>query len=607
MWAILAFMRMRRSVPSEPPPSASEHLPRASQLLPPPQFKVPSGEIGEPLLCPSPHARNLCPEPTAALAQLIVSNASADESTRTTEACGGNGDTVKPFGFEPNDGDDATFRDVTSSRASVTLCSRDHVTTSTKTTTPHTSFASSSFVPISTEVFTGHQLDSSKPVPQATLHHEVLHQTQEADGLETGGRPRQPEALTEAQLRESFPPDVFSQKNAIISECDCWDRRRGLKRSFYVGKLRFHPPPDQLKSRWQAEILPRLIEDLTAVLDWHEYEFFEAELRMAGRARNAEYVPLEPTVCIRCTSKSCRRIFRKALMDLDYLYAFSNGNVEVHCGAPRLAASGVPQEYDSVNHRLFVQHVNSGSSACGIKLKDITSDGQECISTIGGLIKFEDKIFGLTTAHGIIRGVGPTENRAAVGTNDGKRKETLEWVDVRSTGPISWPGNEVRNQSGATHCQSNSDFALIDLELSSSYRLYNRIPTPGSRTMRAFRWAIDNAFARSPSHGLLSGIKHDEDIQSGDAALLTTPNSFVKGYLLQDEAVFRNKLVEFKTRKIELAESLRTCCFIQMPFVSTDGLPSSRDIRSLGCSRQCAMRNGASRLRQRSFGPHRYC
>lgn len=406
------------------------------------------------------------------------------------------------------------------------------------------------------------------------------------------------------------PQVLMVEVESPIAECDCWDKKfllskNRLKKKFYVGKMRLLPCPPSLTARWESEIYPRLMNDLLAVLSWSTpNEFFEAELRMAGYARNERTARLKPTVCIRCTSKGCRKDFEKAVKDLDYLNSFSQGNVEVRLGAPRLATSGneFPEQRECVvqwDRRLQVQDSTSGSSACGLKLRVVAETGSktyENISTIGGLVNVNNKVYGLTTAHGILSLPGiaalsttdssdcsdsdssayldsdseslddldatpdtslldkhrrPGANRLGLNARPNQTLKTEiseqpEWKNVTFCGPMCFcgRGSVTGGTNEYTSSRTDMDFALIDMGLSTKYQLYNEYTYGSGQNLPKIQ---------------IDGIKNDEDLKAGEVILLIGQNQVRAGHLLDGTAFFRNKAMLVKTMKIELDVPLRKC------------------------------------------------
>jgi hypothetical protein len=417
---------------------------------------------------------------------------------------------------------------------------------------------------------------------------------------------------------------------------DCWDKIflfRRTKKKLFVGRPRALPCPMDLVVQWEEEIKPRLMNDLVSVSSWSTPdEVFEAELRMAGLVRKEKTVQLHPTVCIRCTTKECQKEFEKATKDLDYLASFCFGRIEVRLGAPKLAAtdpqsprtsssscsedSSISDEEDarlreaemeslylvrlalrkearereerqtarqvgqetSILQDWWIQESFNGHSACGMKLQIVTSTcgmRVETISTIGGLIKIDERIYGLTTGHGIVAPPEPTRDvpvmsldsssssESATSASDsdcsdcsdasvahanpgsdhyGKITQQIKWKRTPASGPVSFCGRtKITHRDDVNHIPwNNSDFALVDMQLSPNFQLNNSYKDAvGSKT-----FCVD-------------GTKHDVDLDDGEVLIVTETCQTISGYLLRGATSFRIKDALFQTRKIELNAPLR--------------------------------------------------
>lgn len=247
-----------------------------------------------------------------------------------------------------------------------------------------------------------------------------------------------------------------------------------------------------------------------------------------------------------------------------------------------------------------MQHSISGASACGLRLRVLTETSgaeDENILTIGGLVKVDNKVYGLTTAHGILEPlrvanktsslISDSSDSAASTASDSESEpgddsdsssetncldehdphikrplgiydqlgwgakasfrdqiQQLQWKDVTFCGPMSHcgRGSVTGGTNEVTTSLTNADFALIDMGFSSAYQLYNEYMHP-----------------RHPDGPKLSicGFKHDEDLIAGEIFLLTGQNQVTVGYLLDGPTLFMNRTVVFHTRKIQLDAPLR--------------------------------------------------
>lgn len=379
------------------------------------------------------------------------------------------------------------------------------------------------------------------------------------------------------------------------STLECWDDktyfgRKRAKTKLFVGRSRAFSFPGFLVNEWEQDIMPRLVNDLAAVSSWSSPdEFFEAELRMAGHTVRKEMVVcLKPTVCIRCTSKTCRKEFKKAVKDLDYLASFCAGRVEVRLGAPKLATSESKDELsmedddsehsnisqDNTEQDQMIQIWKHGESACGLKMRTVSSTHDrpiESISTIGGLIKVDNQIFGLTTGHGIIAPSLAAPKKTPLSYSDSSTDESdleslvdsdtdLEmedtqdirqsdavhiptvWKDLPFRGSACFGGRKKTTASLDDMSELKSvDFALIDMGFASSSYLTN--------TFKVF----------GESKAYVDNIRHDTELYSGPVLVIVDKDLPREGFLLEGVTLFRNKTSSFHTRKLELSAPLRKC------------------------------------------------
>ncbi|KAF2437361.1 hypothetical protein P171DRAFT_526928 [Karstenula rhodostoma CBS 690.94] len=235
--------------------------------------------------------------------------------------------------------------------------------------------------------------------------------------------------------------------------------------------------------------------------------------------RNDKTVQLHPTVCIRCSSKRCRKKFKEAVKDLEYLTPRFR-RVEVILETPQFA-TGEPESSETITHEAAntqvrnpsvkqtqqIQSWSHGDSACGLKLKTttwISNKRIEAISTIGGVVKVDGKFYGLTTAHGIIAPPEPsasgqssscssevsTSESGSESSDDPEDTHSTDvtkinceseevylpnrWDDLSSSGPACFCGQtQPLAPVDETHASNNSDFALIDMGLSPSRLIFN--------------------------------------------------------------------------------------------------------------------------------------
>ncbi|KAJ4345243.1 uncharacterized protein N0V89_011373 [Didymosphaeria variabile] len=374
---------------------------------------------------------------------------------------------------------------------------------------------------------------------------------------------------------------------------ECWDKKvrfgRLPKAKLFVGQPRALPCDADLVTKWEEVIKPRLMSDLESVCSWSTpNESFEAELCMAGVVRKEKVVELNPTVCIRCKSKGCRKEFERAVKDLDYLASFCFGRVEVRLGAPQLA-SMLPQSdtqtpyYEDVStdeeeaqreaeieslykiqlehhhereerrkapramsdwwirQKWWIQELFPEDSACGLKLRietNISGVNIQSISTIGGLIKIDEKIYGLTTGHGVIAPPDlPTVTHTIPSESSSEYESEFFGSDSESSDASVADANADSNQCAEVIHQIR----------------WRDIPAGGLACFCG-KTDIHNIVGHGMFH--LNDVIHDADLKAGEVFILTGKYQTVCGYLLRGPASFRIKDALFQTRKIELREPL---------------------------------------------------
>jgi hypothetical protein len=136
----------------------------------------------------------------------------------------------------------------------------------------------------------------------------------------------------------------------------------------------------------------------------------EPELRLVGESdAHTGLVELRPTVVIRCGCESYRAAIDDAVKDLGYLHDFSKGVVLVHRKAPKQASR--PSDLaSSSSTSLRAQHIDglvelalpNTASACGMSMRYtgcVDMSVRQSLGTIGGLIKINNTVYGLTTGH----------------------------------------------------------------------------------------------------------------------------------------------------------------------------------------------------------------
>lgn len=394
------------------------------------------------------------------------------------------------------------------------------------------------------------------------------------------------------------PAHVVSDNRAIltvpISSSDIYRFDRGL----YVGKMREMPPPLAALSEWEDRIKPRLVKDLYSVLNAlprslkSEETIVEPDLCMSGEASSrSTSVHMIPTIWIRCGSKKCKRAVSRAVSDLGYMRNLNTFQTQIRVRAPkpaafnkavRLGASndafvGSPQ---TLNCKLEVQKAAPMTSACGLKLRVQSEDCTDRICTIGGLVRLDDEIYGLTTGHTLMD-VGKKMGEPAEQSDTSPAHDTsdtdsdcsgvidddrsdfedgllrsssdvfqssgclspqmaeMQWETVQSLGPTAFAGQGslLGALDSLRDAPSNSDIALIKLTSNTLLRNYYTVPV--------------TTFTES-----VVGTFHDDQLVEGHVWILAGRNEVREGFLLRAKSMFMQRGALFETRKIQLDSPL---------------------------------------------------
>jgi hypothetical protein len=402
-----------------------------------------------------------------------------------------------------------------------------------------------------------------------------------------------------------------------------------LEKGFYVGKLKEIPPPLALQEEWATVVRPRLVNDLRQVLRALPRSLsatdsiVEPEFCMAGEIIDgSNTIELKPTIRIRCGSKKCQSSVREATADLSYLERFSRGPVRVHLHAPRPGAfqpalrspmnGSVLSSRDYTCRRVttFSDHkvaalvkgqspagqadlrgFREGSqfhlmsyphsqSACGSKLRVRHIEGgnfHERICTVGGLIRIDDEIYALTTAHAFYAEIDALEEeedavhdkldcdpgfvsplntaKVLVGkdhTNGENRKEESSLDDLvipqilmeRIKAELvcaRYSDGLGEIEPGQSFC---TDFALLRIKFNAGKMLFNKyekLHTSGNESI-LYKFTVDSWEAQP---------------NSGPVEIIYGQGHFNEGYLLEGDALFMKRNAVFRTRKIQTSSPLR--------------------------------------------------
>jgi hypothetical protein len=345
------------------------------------------------------------------------------------------------------------------------------------------------------------------------------------------------------------------------------------------------PPPTHLESEWLSSVRIRLIKDLRPVIQAlprtlpPRETMIEPELCMSGEAEpKSEVVSMRPTVWIRCGSKKCRKAVQKAVNDLHYLHTFSRGPVRVCLRAPRPAGDspdrfGFNRTAGATDRAALDLQLQQGPDARGCSRRLRISRPADSVasfwtSTVGGLIKVDGVLYGLTTAHSIFEALqsrAADHSRDSIGT-DSDTDSGFSSLDVEDYAENDVVSPEIR--LGKHPVEENEDFEAIKVTLElASYagrELHDEhdqleggsvdsdfalIQWPDSFLPR-YNW-----YPSATGHTVISSI--DEDPGPGEVTILDSLGKTAVGDLLPGNAVLMQRDALFNTRKIQTHSCLR--------------------------------------------------
>jgi hypothetical protein len=378
-------------------------------------------------------------------------------------------------------------------------------------------------------------------------------------------------------------PDIY-----LISE----------KIPFYVAKLLQFPPPLKMTTEWYQSTRIRLLGDLRLVLQTlprslsRTKSIVEPDLCMLGEADTiTQVVHLKPTVVIRCGSKRCQKAVENSVNDLGYLKAFSKGRIRVHHGAPipagRMGFSSTSKINDlhEEGPMPLVDIEFSDASTCGARIRFSTGSSEsyrETFATIGGLIKVDELVYGLTAAHSMMPLLDPklsnkgsdsdshlgydSDTESSVHSlssmsirqlpsvlrevrQDAHSKKELpnhpitydESVDsaqwLRATlGPFSYAETRDTSSSKTSALSSAADFALIE-------------HVQGRQGWRAVNNVYFQQIRGEQRETVIKNIS--SDVSSGPVSILCSASDVRSAYLLEGESMYMDRVAMFATRKIQ--------------------------------------------------------
>ena len=402
--------------------------------------------------------------------------------------------------------------------------------------------------------------------------------------VEFSGTPMEAEVLTLPQ----GSPRIF-----------CWSEEEGL----YVGNVKDTPVPSSIQVQW-ISIRPRLIRDLRLVVQSlprslsREKTIVEPEICMAGKIDvKTGKVELKPAVWIRCGSRRCQKAITQAVEDLGYLQAFSRGPVRVHRKAPRFAANSTrisPQDRGPLASPSLQILFSEIGSACGATISFSFPNGSlsKRTSTLGGLIRVDNKIYGLTTAHAIVDLLPDDFGNNLYDDSD------AESISSRSSSCSSLENTEHDRR---LRLQSENNTLYLKKPFMPSMPSSSRPPSSTCATLGPFHYSgfgnqlnegislsesegcdfalIDIDPDRSPllnfykSHPITSEVvaqtyvvgeffPETELDRAGPVSIICPPDDVIDGELLEGTWQFFDRATVFTTEKIQTKSPLGKKCWI---------------------------------------------
>ena len=233
--------------------------------------------------------------------------------------------------------------------------------------------------------------------------------------------------------------------------------------------------PDAVVQMWNEDVKKRLDEDLQQIIGGisvgTDHIFSETQLYMAG-TRRGNMLLAEPTILITCGTKACRKRVDRYLsrLKLHYLDDFGHPIRVRYQPAPAYWASSsvlsaieenessVPVFGFSSLRQLWIEHTWS-STACGLKMRfDFTPDRQtrQCYATLGGIVRIDNIIYGMTTAHTFLARL-----------DNGAESSALEDTDTDSASSGYGSGTETET---AVYRNSSKCFSYSDMSFKSLWR-----------------------------------------------------------------------------------------------------------------------------------------
>jgi hypothetical protein len=325
-----------------------------------------------------------------------------------------------------------------------------------------------------------------------------------------------------------------SHSNGLVTVATSSTSVYSPKEGIYIGHEQDIQPPATIKTDW-LEVRERLIKDLRPVLQSlphvlprHE-TVIELDLYMAGEATGkSSRVTLRPTILIRCGGKQCQKSVQKAIKDLNYL---PNIAISVQISAPRPAGT---------SKGAWIATAKAGSSSfCGLEVRMTSGDGFR-MCRIGGLVKVDGTIYGLTTAHSMFKAeprVDDTDEISIIQHIESATRNTEAeiWAQANIT-LASYSGHPViGGHLAGLPASDGTDIALIAMNL-HEHEVFNHYRKPASR---------ENG-KREPC--LIKDIP--SILEAGEVCIICSTEDVRPGFLLDDDAMFFDRAGTFNTKKI---------------------------------------------------------
>jgi hypothetical protein len=346
--------------------------------------------------------------------------------------------------------------------------------------------------------------------------------------------------------------------------------------------------PQDIHQKWEEEVLPLLVQDRESFgtslkLTTQEINGKE-ELRMAGPEARRD--AMKATIIISCRTEDFRRKFKEKVNRWNYLESLGVPIVVIlDPEIPRLAAllavgsrstdqanPGPPTHLISCQAERLPDH----QSACGLHLKflvDFSGSQSARVSTLGGLIRVGEKVYGLTTGHSIVVWLAPPEGAspyaynsnnstirdsdhaprdtaatiqgglAVLAPDQGLSSDSEEWRDISYHGPFAFAGQCFENgdlQSPVWNDRYlNSDWALV--------------------SMQGCNVVVNSYQGPDASRVIISDILPLAQLDSGAVLVLLGLDRVETGFMSQNSSVLRMGNSSFKVRRIMMNKSMGTC------------------------------------------------